>query len=125
MDGRHAGVPHLEAILVAEKDPAFPKVFVVGIDPAADVAVGVDPRAGFDVDAGTYETDRRSAFVGLDQGAFRFVVEDWVLRELAQRAELKKQRPRFGRIRIRIAHLAGTEIDVDVRQARRRVEGRK
>ena len=34
MDRGNARVPHLEAILVAEEEPAFPKIFVIGIDPA-------------------------------------------------------------------------------------------
>ena len=59
-------LPHFEAILVAEQEPAFPKIFVVGIDPAADVSVGIGPGAGLDVDAGTDETDGRTAVVGLD-----------------------------------------------------------
>ena len=46
------------ASLIANQEPALPKIFVIGIDPAADVTVGIDPRAGLDVDAGANETNR-------------------------------------------------------------------
>jgi len=99
LNGGDAGVPHLEALLVAEQEPAFPKIFVIGIDPAADVTIGIDPGAGLDVDAGTDEADRRAAFVSFDQSAFGLVVENGFAGQLTESAKLQEQRPGFGWIR--------------------------
>src|SRR5205823_5148356 len=95
VDGWNAGAPHFETVFVTEQKPALPEVFVVGIDPAADVTVVIGPRAGLDVDARSYKTQRRAALVGLDEGALRFLVEDRLARQLTKCAELKEQRSGF------------------------------
>src|SRR6266568_4087373 len=46
----NARLPHLLAIFVPKKEPAFPEIFVVGINPTTDVTIGVHPRARLDVD---------------------------------------------------------------------------
>src|SRR5438105_15512848 len=66
VEGRNAGIPHVEAIVVAEQAPAFPEVFIIGIDAAADVAVGSRPNSALDVDAGADEAEGRAALEGLD-----------------------------------------------------------
>src|SRR6516162_5367843 len=81
VDNRDAGVPHVEAISVAEQTPAFPEVFIIGIDATANVAVGIGPNAGFDVDAGADKAEGRAAFEGIEKGALGFVVEDRITSE--------------------------------------------
>src|SRR5207248_4500173 len=110
------GVPHFEALFVAEQEPAFPKIFVIRIDPAAHVRIRIDPRACLDVDAGADKTNRRTALVGLHQGAFRLFVENRFTGELAESAELEKERTGFRRIRYRVTHLAGAEVNIYVRK---------
>jgi hypothetical protein len=102
--------------VVAEQAPAFPEVFIIGIDTAADVAVRIRPRAGLDVDAGADETEGRAALEGLDQGAFGLVVEDGVAGEFTKGSELEQKRPGLGGVRLWIANLAGVEIHIHVRK---------
>ena len=89
------------------------------------MAAGISPRTGLDINARTDEAQRRAALVGLDQRAFGFVVENGLAGQFTQRAKLKEQRPRFRRIRQRLAHLAGMKVDINVRQSGRRIKGRQ
>src|SRR5205823_13981124 len=50
VNGGNTRFPHRAAILIAEQKPAFPEIFVVRIDAAADVTSGVCPGACLDVD---------------------------------------------------------------------------
>ena len=113
------------AILVVEKDRAFQQVFVIRIDLGADVAVGVGPFAGLDVDVRPDQTDRRTAFVCLDQRTLCLFVIDRLSGKFAQRAELDQQRAGLGRIRDLASRLSGFEIYKPVRQPGRRIEYRQ
>src|SRR5438105_13131821 len=44
VEGWNAGIPHVKAIVVAVEGPAFPEVFITGIDGASDVAGGLRSR---------------------------------------------------------------------------------
>jgi hypothetical protein len=41
------------AVFIAKEQPTLQKVFVVAIDRAANVAVGIRPLSGFDVNPGS------------------------------------------------------------------------
>src|SRR5688572_28403991 len=116
---RDAPVPHLLAFAVAEKQPAFQKVFVIRIDLSAHVAAGVRPLTSFDVDIRTDQPDRRSTLVGFYQSTLRLFVIHRFAGEFAQRAKLDKQRSRLSGIRYWLASFPGFEIYVFVRQAGR------
>src|SRR6266545_928094 len=73
---RECSLPTSRAIRIAEQKPALPEVFVVRIDAAADMTIGVRPGACLDVDALSDEPDRGPSLEGFDQGAFRFLVEN-------------------------------------------------
>ena len=115
----------LLAIFVVEEDGALQQILVVGIDAAADVAGGIDPLAGFDVDGGTDQTDWRAAIVNLDQSPLRLVVINLFAGQLAERAELDEQRTDLGGIALHAFHRAGLQVDEDVGHAGWRVERRK
>ena len=125
VDRRDARVPHVAAFRVTEQKPAFPEIFVVRVDAATDMAITVRPGSCLNVNALTDEAERRATLVGLDQSALGLVVEDGLAGQFTQCAKLKEQRPRFRRIRHRLAHLAGTKVDINVRESCRRIEGRQ
>ena len=51
VDADDALLPHLQAVAIAEEQPALEQVFVERINAAADRGGGVGPLAGFHVDA--------------------------------------------------------------------------
>ena len=63
-------------IFITEEEPALQKVFVVAIDRAANVAIGVSPRARLDIDPSADQTDRRPPFVDVGECSLGPVVKD-------------------------------------------------
>src|SRR5439155_20293375 len=114
--GGYAGVPHVATIFISEQEPALPEVFVVRIDAAADVTIGVRPGACLDVDALSDEAKRRPSLEGFDQSAFCFLVKNGPASQFTQSSKFQKQRAGFCRIRQRTTCLASTEIDVNIRE---------
>src|SRR4029450_12219698 len=92
------------------------------MDAAADVAVGIDPGAGLDVNTLSDKAEWRAAFVGFDECTFRFVIELRSASQFAQRAEFKQQCARLRRVRYWIAHLTRAQIDIHIRKPGRRIE---
>ena len=72
----NARLPHLLTIFVPKQEPAFPEIFVVGIDPATDMTICVHPRARLDVDGRANQTDRRASLECFHQGTLGFFVVD-------------------------------------------------
>src|SRR5581483_5896045 len=54
IDCRDSAFPHLPAIRIVKHNRALQKIFVVTVNRAADVAVGVGPLAGLYVDPSSY-----------------------------------------------------------------------
>src|SRR5207248_2686933 len=77
--GRNADVPHRAAVLIIKENCALQKIFVVAVNRPADVTVGVGPLTSLNVNPGADQSDRRSAFVCFDQGAFRLVIKNLTL----------------------------------------------
>src|SRR5438094_5237746 len=98
IDGADAFIPHPPAILIVKQDRALQKIFVITIDRAADVTVGVGPLPCLDIDPCSDQTDRRAAIVNLNQRALCFVIENLPVSESRQRAELNQQSSSFGGI---------------------------
>src|SRR4029077_20930777 len=76
VDGSIAGCPHVATIFISKQKPAFPEIFVVLINAAADVTIRVRPSACLDVDAFSDEAEWRASLESFDQRAFCFVVEN-------------------------------------------------
>src|SRR5262249_3003550 len=77
------------AVLVVEELPALDEIFVVGVDPAADVAGAARPVSCFDVDLFADEPRLRPTPSKLRERAFRLLEEDRFVREPRERAELE------------------------------------
>jgi len=120
-----AGVPHVATICIAEQTPAFPEILVVRVNAAADVTVSGRPGARLDVNAFPDETERRTALEGFNYSVFCFFVENGPASEFTQSSKFQQQRGCFCRIRYGIPSLPGAEIDVNIRQPRRRIEDRE
>ena len=102
VDCRDALVPHALAVLIAKQQRAFQKVFVITVDRAADVTVGVGPLAGLDVDPFADQTDLRATVVCFDERALGLFVKDRFAGEFAQCAKLDDQCSGFGWIADRL-----------------------
>jgi hypothetical protein len=66
VNGGHTRFPHCAAILIAEQNPALPKIFVVRINAAADVTIRVRPGACLHVDGLSDEAERRAPLEDFD-----------------------------------------------------------
>ena len=89
VNGGNTRFPHRAAILIAEQKPAFPEIFVVRIDAAADVTIRVCPGACLDVDALSNEAERRASLESFDQSPLRFLIENGFARQLTQRPKFQ------------------------------------
>jgi hypothetical protein len=123
--GGDAIQPHAFAILVVEQQPALQKVFVIAVDSAADVAIGIDPLARLDIDPGANQANRRTALVNLDQGALGFVVENGPAGKLAERAEFNQQSSRLSRGWCAGRELCRSSSSHTCREGRWRIEDRQ
>src|SRR5438874_3437649 len=76
VDGWNTGIPHVATILIAEKKPALPQIFVVRINTTADVTVSIRPSPCVHVNAFADEPERRASLERFNQSAFCFLVEN-------------------------------------------------
>jgi hypothetical protein len=76
VDCGNAVCPHAFAILIAKEQRALQEVFVVTVDRAADVTVGIGPFARLDVYPLTDETDLRTAIVSFNKSSLGLLVKD-------------------------------------------------
>src|SRR5687767_8336871 len=73
--------PHTLAVQIAKQQRTLQQVFVITVDGATDVTVGVGPLARLDVDPLAYKSDLRPPVISFDQRALRFVVIHRITRE--------------------------------------------
>ena len=89
VDGWNTGIPHVATILIAEKKPALPQIFVVRINTTADVTVSIRPGPCVHVNAFADEPERRASLERFNQSAFCFLVENGLAGQFTQSAELQ------------------------------------
>jgi len=66
-DGLRADAPHLPAVLVIEEHCALDHVLVVGVDTGTEVAVGIEPLAGLNIDPGSDEIELGASIEDLEE----------------------------------------------------------
>ena len=76
IDRNRALIPHPPAVLIIKQNRALQEIFVITIDRAADMTVGVSPVPRLDIDPGADQTDGRAAIEYFHQRPFRFVIKD-------------------------------------------------
>src|SRR5260370_42628142 len=95
------------------------------MDGSVDMAGSVGPLASLNIKPSADKTDGRPPFVDFHQRALGLVVENGTMSYPSERAELDHQRSRFGWIRYVAAHFPGLQIDIAIRQTRRRIKHRQ